>query len=113
MSPDTGSFDIPAPLVTALVKLGAGGLPQRLRDPCALRMPPTGEPGAKLSMPSRGSRSRSIPASSLAVGLNSPPCPSGMTCDDNLKIYANDCYDPSRASYSNFSSVAFVLAASR
>jgi hypothetical protein len=81
--PDTGSFDIPAPLVTALVDLGLAGFPS-VKVWRSSQKAATGEPGAKLTMPSLVEVA--VDTGVISCGLEGATCPNGMTCDDNFKI---------------------------
>jgi hypothetical protein len=81
---DTGSFDIPAPLVTALVNLGLAGYPSVAVTRIS-RNAPANEPGVKLTVLSRQEVAVDTGVVSCG-GSDSPPCPSGMACDDSLKI---------------------------
>jgi hypothetical protein len=79
---DTGSFDIPAPLVTALVGLGRAGYPTVQLTRAASATPP-GEPGVKLSMPSRSELE--VDTGVISCGAaSSPDCPSGTTCGPGM-----------------------------
>lgn len=82
--PDTGSFDIPAPLVTGLVNLGLAGYPSVSVARVSSKTPP-GEPGAKLSMPARVEVEVDTGVISCGGGT-SPPCPTGMSCDEAFKV---------------------------
>ncbi len=80
---DTGAFDIPAPLVTALVDLGRAGFPSVKVTRHATNAA-TGEPSAKLTMPSLVEVA--VDTGVISCGLEGTTCPTGMTCDDNTKI---------------------------
>lgn len=82
--PDTGSFDIPAPLVTALVNLGLAGYPTVAVSRVSTNSPKS-DPGAKLTMPSRLEVDVDTGVVSCG-GTNSPDCAAGKVCDDSLKI---------------------------
>jgi hypothetical protein len=81
---DSGSFDIPAPLVTALVDLGLAGFPSVAVTRVSTKAP-AAEPGARLTMPSKVEVEVDTGVISCG-GPTSPPCPGGTTCDDDLKI---------------------------
>jgi hypothetical protein len=81
---DTGSFDIPAPLVTALVNLGLAGYPS-VSVTRISRNAPAAEPGVKLTVLSREEVAVDTGVVSCG-GSDSPPCPNGTACDDSLKI---------------------------
>lgn len=80
---DTGSFDIPAPLVTGLVDLGVAGYPS-VKVTRSSSKAATGEPSAKLTMPSLVEVA--VDTGFVSCGLDGTTCPTGTTCDDNLKI---------------------------
>jgi hypothetical protein len=82
--PDTGSFDIPAPLITGLVSLGRAGFPS-IKVLRVSAKSPSGEPGARLAMQSLVEVAVDTGVQSCGT-LDAPPCPTGKTCDDNLKI---------------------------
>jgi hypothetical protein len=81
---DTGSFDIPAPLVTALVELGLAGYPSVAVTRISSNAP-ANEPGVRLAVLSRQEVAVDTGVVSCG-GSDSPPCPSGTACNDSLKI---------------------------
>ncbi|SRR6266540_1722850 len=81
---DTGSFDVPAPLITALVNLGRAGFPT-VKVTRISSKSPAGEPGARLAMQSLVEVAVDTGVQSCGIA-GAPPCPTGTTCDDNLKI---------------------------
>jgi hypothetical protein len=82
---DTGSFDIPAALITALVDLGVAGYPSVKVNRLSSSSPPS-EPGATLSMASLLEVAVDVAGFISCGGPTSPPCPSGMTCDSALML---------------------------
>jgi hypothetical protein len=76
--PDSGSFEIPAPLITALVNLGRAGYPTVKVVRTATAAAPT-QPGVKLTVLSRVETEVDTGVVSCGAG-NSPPCPAGRTC---------------------------------
>jgi hypothetical protein len=75
---DTGTFEIPAPLITALVNLGRAGYPTIKVVRTSIAAAPT-EPGVKLSVLSR--TETEVDTGVISCGAaSSPPCPSGTTC---------------------------------
>lgn len=82
--PDTGSFDIPAPLVTELINLGLAGYPSVAVTRQASNAA-ANEPEARLTMPSRVEVE--VDTGVISCGAaSSPPCANGTTCDQTLKI---------------------------
>ncbi|MGC4091289.1 MAG: hypothetical protein QM756_26110 [Polyangiaceae bacterium] len=78
--PDTGSFDIPEPLVTALVNLGRSGYPT-VKVARVSSATDAKEPNAKLTMPSQVERE--VDTGVISCGAQgSPPCPTGQTCSN-------------------------------
>lgn len=80
--PDTGAFDVPEPLVTALVALGRAGFPtvKLARTATAAAK---AEPGAKLVVASRAELE--VDTGVISCGTDAaPPCPTGMTCQPNF-----------------------------
>ncbi|MFZ5895625.1 MAG: hypothetical protein ACOY0T_31500 [Myxococcota bacterium] len=82
--PDTGSFDIPERLVTALIARGRAGYPTVKVTRLASASAPN-ESNVKLIMPSLVERAVDTGVISCG-GQDSPPCPSGMTCSDFERI---------------------------
>lgn len=81
---DTGSFDIPAPLVTALRDLGLAGYPSVAVTRYSTNSPAS-DPEAKLTMPSRVE----VPVDTGVISCGSgesPPCAAGTTCSQELKL---------------------------
>jgi hypothetical protein len=80
--PDTGSFQIPATLITALVNLGLAGYPT-----VALTRVSTAadakEPNVKLLVSS--SLERAVDTGVISCGIGDTMCPTGTTCDDATK----------------------------
>jgi hypothetical protein len=81
--PDTGSFEIPATLVTALVNLGRAGYPTvgvtRHSTVAASAMP-----GVKLRVLSYVERP--VDTGVISCGIGESMCPDGTTCDIVAKI---------------------------
>lgn len=81
--PDTGSFEIPAALVTALVSRGLAGYPTvavtRVSTAAA-----AAQPGVKLLVSS--SLERAVDTGVISCGIGDTMCPSGTACDDATKI---------------------------
>jgi hypothetical protein len=80
---DTGSFDIPATLVTALINLGRAGYPTvsitRVSTATA-----ASEPLVKLSMLSRAELA--VDTGVISCGVNdTDTCPSGQACNNSNK----------------------------
>jgi hypothetical protein len=76
--PDTGSFAIPAELVTELVNLGRAGYPTIKVMRTSTAAAPA-QPGVKLTVLSR--IETEIDTGVISCGAaNSPPCPPGTTC---------------------------------
>lgn len=74
--PDTGSFEIPEPLVTRLVGLGLAGFPA-ITLTRSFRTPSSTEPGVSFVIAS--TTSRLVDTGVVSCGANLP-CPEGMTC---------------------------------
>ena len=79
--PDTGAFDLPAPLVTALVARGRAGYPTiklaRVSTTAA-----AAEPGVRLTVSSRAELP--VDTGVISCGADgSPPCPLGTACATN------------------------------
>jgi hypothetical protein len=75
---DTGTFDIPAPLVTALVALGRAGYPTVKVARTSVAKAPT-QPNVNLAVSSRLELAVDTGVISCGGG-DSPPCPANMTC---------------------------------
>jgi hypothetical protein len=76
--PDTGSFDVPAPLVTGLVALGRSGYPTVKIARVSKNAAPT-EPGVALAVSSRVELE--VDTGVISCGAPaSPDCPAGKTC---------------------------------
>jgi hypothetical protein len=76
--PDTGSFEIPAPLITALVNLGRAGYPTVKLTRTSATAAPT-HPGVKLTIVSQVERD--VDTGVISCGApGSPPCPAGTMC---------------------------------
>jgi hypothetical protein len=76
--PDTGSFDVPAPLITSLVKLGRAGYPT-VKVTRTSSAPASTQPQVTLTMRSQVE----LPVDTGVIscgGGNSPPCPTGTAC---------------------------------
>lgn len=82
--PDTGSFSIPEPLVTALVARGIGGYPT-IKVARVSSASATSEPGVQLQMHSLVERAVDHGSQSCG-GQDALPCPSGKTCDQNDRL---------------------------
>ena len=82
--PDTGSFDVPASMVTALVARGRAGYPtvEVTRSSVATD---AREPGASLAVLSSAGQ-LAVDTGVISCGAGeSPPCPSPMECDNVSK----------------------------
>jgi hypothetical protein len=76
--PDTGSFDVPAPLITALVNLGRAGYPTVKVTRRVIAKAPT-QPNVTLTISSMVERE--VDTGVISCGAtSSPPCPAGKTC---------------------------------
>jgi hypothetical protein len=76
--PDTGTFDIPAALVTALVALGRAGYPSVKVARTATATAPS-QPGVQLVVSSRAQLD--VDTGVISCGATtSPECPTGTTC---------------------------------
>jgi hypothetical protein len=76
--PDTGSFDVPAPLITALVSLGRAGYPT-VKVARTSRASAATQPQVTLTVHSQVE----LPVNTGVIscgGGDSPPCPTGTTC---------------------------------
>ncbi len=82
---DTGTFDIPAPLVTGLVDLGVAGYPS-VKVTRSSSKAPTNEPAATFSMPSLVEVEVDVAGFISCGGATSPACPVGTTCDDTFRL---------------------------
>jgi len=80
--PDTGMFDIPAPLVTDLVKLGVAGYPTVFVSRISEAPAPT-QTGVKLTLLS--STVRNVDTGVVSCGMGTSTCPTGTTCDNATK----------------------------
>jgi hypothetical protein len=80
--PDTGSFDIPASLVTALVNLGRAGYPSVFVTRVAEAAAPT-QSRVKLTMLSQVTRD--VDTGVISCGQGTSTCPTGMACDGGTK----------------------------
>jgi hypothetical protein len=76
--PDTGSFDIPAPLITALVNLGRAGYPT-VKVARTSRTPASTQPQVTLTVRSQVELPVDTGVISCGAG-NSPPCATGTIC---------------------------------
>jgi hypothetical protein len=76
--PDTGSFDVPAPLITSLVTLGRAGYPT-VKVTRTSMAPASTQPQVTLTM--RSQAELIVDAGVISCGAaSSPPCPTGTTC---------------------------------
>jgi hypothetical protein len=76
--PDTGSFDVPAPLITALVNLGRAGYPT-VKLARTARAPAPTQPEVTLTVQSQVE----LPVDTGVISCgaaNSPPCATGTVC---------------------------------
>jgi hypothetical protein len=80
--PDTGSFEIPATLITALVNLGLAGYPTVAVTRVSTAASP-GEPNVKLLVSS--SLERAVDTGVTSCGIGDATCPNGTSCDDASK----------------------------
>jgi hypothetical protein len=76
--PDTGSFDVPAPLVTGLVNLGRAGYPT-VKVTRTSQAPASTHPQVTLTVRSQVELPVDTGVISCGAG-DSPPCPTGTTC---------------------------------
>lgn len=82
--PDSGSFSIPEPLVTALIARGIGGYPT-IKVTRSSSAAASNQPGVKLVMPSLVERAVDHGVQSCG-GQDAPPCPSGQTCNQEDRL---------------------------
>lgn len=79
---DTGSFEIPAELVTALIDLGVAGFPSLTVDRLAFGSTTIGVGRTNLKVTSIEERMIEIPG--LVSCTNDTECPEGQSCQDNF-----------------------------
>jgi hypothetical protein len=80
--PDSGAFDVPEPLITALVNLGRAGYPTVKIARTAIATAP-GQPNVRLIVASRIERDVDTGVVSCGAG-DSPPCRAGATCQPDF-----------------------------
>jgi hypothetical protein len=79
---DTGSFDIPAPLVTALVARGLAGFPT-VKVARVARASAAGQPHVTLAVSSQVELD--VDTGVISCGTDeAPPCPTGKSCQTNF-----------------------------